>query len=65
MDEEIIAKLYISRVESIHLNDVFSVEEFTSMKLFMELLTYHIRGIATSKGIKELEKKIEKINTII
>jgi hypothetical protein len=65
MDEEIIAKLYISRVESIHLNDVFSVEEFTSMKLFMELLTYHIRGIATPKGIKELEKKIEKINTII
>jgi hypothetical protein len=35
------------------------------MKLFIELLTYHIRGIATPKGIKELEKKIEKINTII
>jgi TetR/AcrR family transcriptional regulator, cholesterol catabolism regulator len=62
LNEEIIAKLYISRVESIHLNDLFSVEEFTSMKLFMELLTYHIRGIATEKGIAELEKKIEKIN---
>jgi AcrR family transcriptional regulator len=62
MDEEIIAKLYISRVESIHLNDLFSVEEFTSTKLFMELLTYHIRGIATSKGIGELEKKTEAIN---
>jgi hypothetical protein len=64
MDEEIIAKLYISRVESIHLNDLFSVEEFTSTKLFMELLTYHIRGIATPKGIKELEKKIKKINLL-
>ena len=62
MDEEIIAKLYISRIEGIHLNDLFSVEEFTSMKHFMELLTYHIRGIATPKGIKELENKIEKIN---
>lgn len=62
MDEVIIAKLYISRVESIHLNDLFSVEEFTSTKLFMELLTYHIRGIATPKGIRELEKKIKKIS---
>lgn len=61
MNEEIIAKLYLSRVENIHLNDLFSVEEFTSMKLFMELLTYHVRGIATQKGIKELEKNIEKI----
>lgn len=62
MDEEIIAKIYLSRVENIHLNDLFSVEEFTSMKLFMELLTYHIRGIATPLGIAELEKKIEKVN---
>lgn len=62
MDEEIIAKFYISRIEGIQLNDIFSVEEFTSMKHFKELLIYHIRGIATPKGIKELEKKLEKIN---
>jgi len=55
-------------VESIHVNDLFTVEEFTSTKLFVELLAYHIRGIATPKGIavfekkiKELEKNIDKI----
>ena len=32
MNEEIIAKLYLSRAESIHLNDLFTVEEFTSIK---------------------------------
>jgi len=63
MKEDIIAKLYLSRVESIHLNDLFSVEEFTSVKLFMELLTYHVRGIASDKGIIVLEEKLKELET--
>jgi len=63
MNEEIIAKLYLSRVESIHINDLYTVEEFTSVKIFLELLTYHVRGIATEKGIKVLEKKIEGLES--
>lgn len=63
MNEEIIAKLYLSRIESIHLNDLFTVEEFTSKKLFMELLVYHIRGMASEKGIIVLEKKIKELET--
>jgi len=63
IDAEIIAKLYISRVESIHLNDLFTVEEFTSLRLFIELLKYHIRGIATEKGITVLNKKLKELET--
>jgi hypothetical protein len=63
IDNEIIAKLYLSRSESIHTNDLFTVEEFTSLKLFVELLKYHIRGIATEKGINVLDKKIKEIET--
>jgi TetR/AcrR family transcriptional regulator, cholesterol catabolism regulator len=63
IDAEIISKLYISRVESIHLNDLFTVEEFTSLKLFIELLNYHIRGIATEKGIIVLNKKLKELET--
>jgi hypothetical protein len=63
MNDEIIAKLYLSRVESIHLNDLFTVDEFTSIKLFIELLTYHVRGIATEKGIIVLEKKIKELES--
>jgi TetR/AcrR family transcriptional regulator, cholesterol catabolism regulator len=63
MSEEVIAKLYLSRSENIHTNELFTVEEFTSVKLFMELLTYHIRGIATEKGITVLEKKIKELDT--
>jgi AcrR family transcriptional regulator len=63
LSEEIIAKLYLLRTESIHLNDLFTVEEFTSEKLFIELLIYHVRGIATVKGVAVLEKKIKELET--
>jgi TetR/AcrR family transcriptional regulator, cholesterol catabolism regulator len=60
MNEEVIAKLYLSRLENIHFNELFTVEEFTSFKLFTEFLTYHVRGIATEKGIILLEKKLKE-----
>ena len=63
MDEVVIAKLYLSRSENIHFNELFTVEEFTSLKLFTELITYHVRGIATEKGIKVLEEKIKELET--
>jgi TetR/AcrR family transcriptional regulator, cholesterol catabolism regulator len=61
LNEEIIAKFYLSRTENIHFSDLFTVEEFTSIKLFVELLTYHIRGIASDKGIMVLENKIKQL----
>ncbi len=61
LKEEIIAKLYLSRAESIHLNDLYSVEEFTSNRIYSELLKYHVRGIATEKGINALEKKLSDL----
>jgi AcrR family transcriptional regulator len=63
MNKEIIAKLYLWRSENIKFDELFTVEEFTSMKLFVELLTYHIRGIATEKGITVLEKKKKELET--
>jgi len=61
MNEEVIAKFYLSRAESIHFDELFTIEEFTSIKHFIELLTYHVRGIATDKGIKVLENKIKQL----
>ena len=63
MDEEVIAKLYLSRSENVHFGEIFTVSEFTSSQLFIELLKYHIRGIATEKGIIELENKIKGLET--
>ena len=61
LDREVIAKLYLWRAENIDLNDMFTVEEFTSLKLFVELLTYHVRGIATETGIIVLDKKVKEL----
>ena len=61
MNEEVIAKFHLSRAESIHFDELFTIEEFTSIKLFIELLSYHVRGIATPKGIEVLENKIKQI----
>jgi hypothetical protein len=63
MNKEVIAKLYLWRTENAHFEDLFTLEEFTSIKLFVEMLNYHIRGIATEKGISVLEKKIKKLET--
>jgi TetR/AcrR family transcriptional regulator, cholesterol catabolism regulator len=63
LNKEIIAKVYLSRSENIHFNELFTIKEFTSEKLFTELLKYHVRGIATVKGISVLEKKIEEFET--
>lgn len=69
LDENIISKLQISRVENIIDNELFSVEEYTSNKFFQEIFVYHIRGIANQKGIDFLEDKlmnfdIEDLNNI-
>ena len=64
VNEKIIAKLYLSRVEGIIENDFFTVEEFTSPAVIREILTYHIRGIANEKGIKYFENNIKKFNYI-
>jgi AcrR family transcriptional regulator len=63
MNKEIIAKLYLSRIEDSHINELFTKEEFASLRLFVEILTYHVRGIATEKGILVLENKIKEIET--
>ncbi len=63
LNKEVIAKLYLWRSENAHLDELFTVEEFTSAKLFIEFLTYHVRGIATEKGILVLEKKIKELES--
>jgi TetR/AcrR family transcriptional regulator, cholesterol catabolism regulator len=63
LNSEIIAKLHVSRVESIIDNDIFSIEELTSPAMFNEVFYYHLRGICNVNGIKYLEKVINELKT--
>jgi AcrR family transcriptional regulator len=59
LNETIIAKFQLSRIEFIMQSDLFTVEEFTSPKFFQEIFEYHIRGIANKQGIDFLENKLK------
>jgi TetR/AcrR family transcriptional regulator, cholesterol catabolism regulator len=63
LNMDVIARVYLWRSEDTNLKDLFTTEEFTSIKLFVELLNYHVRGIATEKGILVLEMKIKELET--
>jgi AcrR family transcriptional regulator len=63
LDEELIAKLYVTRIIHAHESAVISIEDFTAPKAFRQYFVYHIRGIANAKGIKILEKNLDKLES--
>jgi len=58
---EIIAKLYISRMEQSYDDSIFSIEEITSIEVFNEILIYHLHGICNEKGLKILKNKLKDL----
>ncbi len=59
LDLEIIVRLYFSVVSSIKNSEVFPKSDFRISKIMNDYLLYHIRAIATPKGLKELENYLE------
>ena len=60
IDVNIIAKLMISRIDALIDDELFPLTHYDFRKLLTENRIYHIRGIATSRGINYLEKKINE-----
>lgn len=60
VNEEVIAKLYVSRIENVCETDMFEKNEYTAPDFVLEIMNYHIRGIANEKGITFLEQKLEE-----
>ena len=61
LNEEVIARLHVSRVMGMSENPHFSIEEITSDKVYNEIMVYHIRGMANEKGIQYLEENLDKL----
>jgi AcrR family transcriptional regulator len=59
INAEIIAKLYISRIEQSYEENIFSIEEVTSIEVFNEILIYHLHGICNENGLKILKEKLK------
>ncbi|MEA3445916.1 MAG: TetR/AcrR family transcriptional regulator [Bacteroidota bacterium] len=58
-----IARFFVSRVESTIEMDILLDKSIDEHKFFIEVFEYHIRGLATSKGLKFFEENIEQLKS--
>lgn len=56
LDTEVLARIYIARMEMFLDAEIFPYDKSPPEKTFKVFMDYHIRGLATPKGIKYLEK---------
>jgi AcrR family transcriptional regulator len=63
INEQLIAKMQVERMEKAIDSDYLSIDELSTPDIFLEIFKYHIRGIATEKGLLELDKEIKKLKT--
>ncbi|MFM7768942.1 MAG: TetR/AcrR family transcriptional regulator [Bacteroidota bacterium] len=63
IEADILAKLYIGRMESIFDQDLFPSTNYDVSDVYMEWFIYHIHGMASEKGLKLLEKNFKTQST--
>ncbi|HIP37748.1 MAG TPA: TetR/AcrR family transcriptional regulator [Crocinitomix sp.] len=56
INEDIISKMYIALIDVLFNGDVFPISEYSFIEVYSESFNYHMRGIASSNGLKYLEK---------
>jgi hypothetical protein len=59
IDVAIIAKIYTNSVLETFNTETFPADKFSSFKVLKELFIYHIRGIASKKGLDFLETSLK------
>lgn len=60
LDEDIIARVHVSRIENSFANEMFTIQELTSWRFIREMMIYHIHGIANGEGIKFFNRKLKE-----
>lgn len=61
LDEEIVARLNLMRIEALINTGIFNNEEIMTPSFFKELFKYHMYGIVNDYGRKILEQNIDKL----
>lgn len=60
LDIDVIARIYISRFDVTFDGELFPADRYRFEDVIWELFRYHIRGIASDKGVKYLVKKVKR-----
>ena len=56
----IVARLYVARIDSLFDPKVFPSDEFNLKTVFLEHIRYHIRGVASEKGVAYLKERFKQ-----
>jgi hypothetical protein len=62
LNSKIIARLHVFKVENMYDNDIFTMEELVSFKVFNEVFVYHIQGIMSAEGRSFFEDNFTRLN---
>lgn len=57
INPDIISKIYSLKSDSLVDQEIFPFTKYKLLEVYVEFLKYHIRGIASDKGLKYLEKQ--------
>jgi hypothetical protein len=57
---DIMAKIYLTKMDAVFDGELFPPSVVSFADVYMELFRYHIRGIASEKGIAYLVEKIKR-----
>jgi len=60
----VIARVYVRRMDDLWSGDIFPEEDMSFPDIYLELMRYHIRGIASQKGIDYLVEKVKSHKSI-
>ena len=60
VNADIVVKLYIARMDAVFDQQLFPMKEYKVLDIYLENFKYHIRGIASAKGIETLEQHMKK-----
>jgi len=63
LNEVLITKLYLSRIEASHDSDIFTKDEMFSNDFISQIMEYHIRGVVNEKGLHEFLRLKELMPT--
>jgi len=61
LDEHIIARLYMARMEMLSDNEIIKDQESVSLKFIREIFIYHLHGICNAEGLKYLALQKDRI----
>jgi TetR/AcrR family transcriptional regulator, cholesterol catabolism regulator len=59
INADILTRIHISRVDIVFDGELFPPSQFNFGQVFLELMTYHIHGIASEKGLAYLKEAIK------